>query len=393
MKILFNNEVFESGFYCGLNKYYGIIFNNLPQSSEVLQPALIRNPFINPEKFSSSFFYLKKSFYQKGRKKKFLTFLKKSLPFSRQIFAYFFKKNERIFVKKITENDFDILHLDFCWPPSDAVIDLIEKHVTKPIILNVADVMGGDVLPGDKNYFKFKKISSGVAKLLKIATKIIVISNTTKRDLIRLYSVPENKIALLYNCCDRRESQSYDFTLPKKFILYVGQRFGRKNFHFFLNSLREILLQDPELKLVFTMQNFTAEERSYIGYIGLLDSCLFIDASNEKNLAFLYENALCCAVPTLYEGFGLIIAESMAYGCPVLTSDVDSAMREVGGEAARYFDPLNQQSIHDAMKEVLYDEKLRQRMIAEGLEQVKKFTPQKMIEGFVEICEGVCERK
>jgi glycosyltransferase involved in cell wall biosynthesis len=385
MKILFNNELFESDFYCGINKYYGILFNNLSKLETVLQPCYIRNPFINQNNFPESVFYLNKAFYRHGKKDKFLTFLKKSLPFSSKLFNFLLKKNRDIFLQRLLKNDFDILHLDFCWSPNKEMIDVISKYVTKPIILVVHDI-GLYAIPTDPYYSKKFFAPPEAKELLKIATKIIAISKTTKRDLIKFFSVAENKIEIVYNCYNKFESLPCEGAeLPKKYILYVGQRFHRKNFHFFVNSIREILLNDPEIKLVFTMQPLTDEEKSYIACLGILDSFVFVKAGNERNLAYLYENALCCAVPTLYEGFGMIILEAMTYGCPVLTSDVDSAMREVGGDAARYFDPLDQRSICEVTKEVLYNEELRKKMAQDGLEQAKKFTSQNMIKRVIEI--------
>jgi glycosyltransferase involved in cell wall biosynthesis len=379
MKILFGNQIFEGDYFWGVNKYYGILFDNLPTDIEVVQPCFIKNIFIKQDNFPKSLFYKKKAFYQNEKKKCFLTFLKKSLPFSNKIFSYLLNNNERIFLQRIVNGNFDILHLDLCCVPSEKLMEAI-KNVKKPIILTVHDLMGEIVLPSDKNYFKFKQFSENALYLMRNATKIIAISNTTKRDLVNLFNIDPNRIECIYNCYDIVKSKPCDnVELPKRYILYVGQRFHRKNFHFFLNSIRDILLQDKDLKLVFTMQDFTDEERSYAGYIGVLDSCIFINANSENNLAYLYENALCCAVPTLYEGFGMIIAESMAYACPVVTSNIDSSMKEVGGDAVAYFDPYDQHSIRDVMKEVLYDDNLRQKMREDGLKQVKNFMPEKMI--------------
>ncbi|MDX2083739.1 MAG: glycosyltransferase family 1 protein [Rickettsiales bacterium] len=390
MRILFNNELFERDHYCGINKYYGILFNNLPKSIEVVTPAFIRNPFIKKEKFSNSIFYQKKSFFRGERKMVFLTFCKKSLPFFGKKIERLLQKNERIFLKKIQKGDFDILHIDFCWLPSKKAVKMIKKYVKKPILLTVHDVIGFYTIPTNKDYFKRMELPDESRILLGIATKIITVSNTTKQDLVRLYNIDDSKIQCVYNCCDKYDAETIkNFELPKKYILHVGQRLYRKNFVFFLNSIREILLEDEEIKLVFTFQEFTDEEKSYAGYLGVLGSCIFVNAESEKNLAYLYKNALVCAVPTLYEGFGMIIAEAMAYGCPVVTSGVESAMKEIGGNAPLYFDPLNQKSIHDVTREVLYNENLRQKMRESGLEQIKKFTPEKMVEGITKIYNSV----
>ena len=78
-------------------------------------------------------------------------------------------------------------------------------------------------------------------------------------------------------------------------------------------------------------------------------------------------------LPSLAEGFGLPVLEAMARGTPVACSDIP-ALREVAGETAAYFDPLDEASIARALEHCLADVELRRRFAEEGLERARLFT-------------------
>jgi glycosyltransferase involved in cell wall biosynthesis len=93
----------------------------------------------------------------------------------------------------------------------------------------------------------------------------------------------------------------------------------------------------------------------------------------------LYRAAECLVFPSLAEGFGLPVLEAMARGTPVACSD-RTALPEVAGEAALYFDPLDTEAIARAIEALLRDEDLRRRLRAAGLEQARKFSWQRAAE-------------
>ena len=95
----------------------------------------------------------------------------------------------------------------------------------------------------------------------------------------------------------------------------------------------------------------------------------FVD---EEDLLIAYAGALAYIIPSLSEGFGLPPLEAMACGTPVISSKI-SAMPEILGEAAFYFDPYNINSIKGAMEKIVSDSKLRDQLSKKGLERVKKY--------------------
>ncbi len=376
MKILFNNEPFESPHFCGVNKHWGIVFNNLYPLHTLLEPVYIRNPFIDQNIFPRSIFYRNGLFYRNQKPLKVLNFLAK-IGLHKKIRDNLIHQNKKLFLHRIKKNNFDILHIDFCESPSLKLVDRIVRHVTMPILVLVHDVIINHKIPSDNDDYKNERLSLKRQKLLTVATKILTISNQSKKDLVNFFKIAEEKIAVVYNCYEKTSSKPCPEALPAQYILYIGKRHDHKNFLFFLTSIRDILLTQ-KIKLVFTLSNFNDYERSYISALGLLDCCVLINSQNEETLAHLYENALCCAVPSLYEGFGMITVEAMNYGCPVAISDI-AIMREIGGDAALYFNPLEQKSIYETIKKLVDDEALRHKMKGLGLERSKDFNKEKMI--------------
>jgi glycosyltransferase involved in cell wall biosynthesis len=93
----------------------------------------------------------------------------------------------------------------------------------------------------------------------------------------------------------------------------------------------------------------------------------------EEDLPAVYGGALLTVQPSLYEGFGLPVLEAMACGCPVCASDT-SSLPEVGGKAARYFDPQDTEEITECVSQILRDPPLRQEMTDKALARAKCFS-------------------
>lgn len=93
----------------------------------------------------------------------------------------------------------------------------------------------------------------------------------------------------------------------------------------------------------------------------------------DEDLPYIYSLAGCLVYPSLYEGFGLPILESLAFNAPVICSK-NSSLGEVGGDAVYYIDPTDEDNMVRALVEVINNEKLRKDLIVKGVMQVKKFS-------------------
>lgn len=209
---------------------------------------------------------------------------------------------------------------------------------------------------------------------------IISISHSTKKDLIDLYDIDEQKVSVVhlgvdFNAFQQTEPHENFNNLP--FILYVGSRGAYKNFEGFLNACAISPRIKNKIKIVaFGGGPFNKLENSKIKEFGFKSGIIEQISGDDKMLASLYSNALCFVYPSLYEGFGLPPLEAMAAKCPVVSSNT-SSMPEVVNNAGIYFDPTDYEEMSSAIEKVILNEKLRSRLIRLGLENIKLFSWQK----------------
>ena len=120
--------------------------------------------------------------------------------------------------------------------------------------------------------------------------------------------------------------------------------------------------------------------------LNLDDRVIFPGYLGDDRLSAVYNNAECLVFPSLYEGLGLPVIEAMACGCPVITSNI-TAMPEIAGGAGLLVDPFSEESIRDAMDNILSDEAFRLEMRKKGLERAKYFSWEKAIKDTIELYE------
>lgn len=207
------------------------------------------------------------------------------------------------------------------------------------------------------------------------AEHVIAISESTKRDLVRLWGVPEEKITVVHLGSAMEAPQARlaeGDSLPGKYILFVGERAGYKNFALFLQAVSGILISIEALYLVVVGRPFSEAEAARIRELGIGGKVVHFSASDSL-LPLYYAKASCFVFPSLYEGFGLPILEAMRCGCPMALSD-SSSFREVGGDAAIYFDPTDRESMEIAIRSVVDEESLRGRLLDNGARRIGSFT-------------------
>jgi len=222
---------------------------------------------------------------------------------------------------------------------------------------------------------------------LKLASKIIVPSENTKKDLIKFYGVDVDKIKVVYHGAGitNYELRITNYENNNFNILFIGRLEKRKNvvnliraFELFKNQLRRRHsgMSPSQLILVgkagFGFQKIKkAIEESLFKKDIILKSYV-----SELEKEELYKKADLFILPSFYEGFGLPVLEAMSYGVPVICSN-NSSLPEVVGDAALLVDPNNIQEISGAINKVFSDDDLRNKMIKRGFENVKKFSWEK----------------
>ena len=209
------------------------------------------------------------------------------------------------------------------------------------------------------------------------ADKIIAISHWTKKDLIEIYGLPEDKIEVIHlgQSIDTTNEQPVE-GLPESYILFVGNRGAYKNFERFARAFARIHRNHPDVKLVCTGGLFSESEMAFLKDLSI-DSCIHHYFVSEAQLVYLYRHALCFVFPSLYEGFGIPILEAYAADCPLVLSNT-SCFPEVAHDGGIYFDPYDVDSITEAIERVVTDVHLRSELVNKGRKVLDMYSWDKM---------------
>ncbi len=225
-------------------------------------------------------------------------------------------------------------------------------------------------LADDKQMFSRKKI------MLQHAAKVIAISECTKRDIVEVFGTDPAKIEVIYlgNSLRVDPSKGISPLVQGEYLLFVGNRGTYKNFDFFLESSRDLLLESKGLKVVCAGGGkFSQQEQEKLRKLELSARVLHVPVVNDDTLISLYKNAVCFIFPSLYEGFGIPVLEAFSCGCPIVLSNRGS-LPEVAGNAALYCNPEDANSIATQVTAYLNDSSLRSLKCNEGYQRLGLFS-------------------
>lgn len=376
MKIVLDSQAFNYQKYGGVSRYYTEIFSILNQKENV--------QIITPWVYTKNIYYKESNLYSENQKQKafFLELLSK---IGISIRKKSKKKNFSKTINAISSGDTYDLFIPTYYDPY--FLDHINK---KPFVLTVYDMIH-ELFPehfSDGNELRAHKLL-----LMEQATKIIAVSQNTKRDILKLYPhIDETKIEVIYHGTSIKINENNTVKLPDNYILYVGSRSHYKNFHFLTDSIKELLKENQDLHLVCAGGGkFKNSEIEYIKSLGLEKQILQLDFE-ENDLGYFYKKAKCFVFPSLYEGFGIPVLESMACGCPIVLGN-HSSFPEVAGDAGVYFNVDDKLDLKNKIAELLQNEEKRKEFAAKGLEQVKKFTWENAAEQCLNLYERACIKK
>ncbi len=203
------------------------------------------------------------------------------------------------------------------------------------------------------------------------AAAVFTVSEAAKRDLVAAAGIPAERIHVTPNGVDASFFSPHP---PEErrapYLLAVGTLEPRKNLPLLLEAFRLLRREGRDLELRIVGRQGWADSLP----LGDLVPHVWITGPvPEQDLPALYADAACFVLPSLYEGFGLPLAEAMAAGAPAVASDIP-ALREVGGEAVRYADPSAPESFAAAIRAALDAREETEALRAAARERARGFT-------------------
>lgn len=207
---------------------------------------------------------------------------------------------------------------------------------------------------------------------IKRAYRILTVSEFSKKRIVDWSGCSPEKVKVVGNGVSEVFNEAAPPIKPGyPYIFCCSNRKGHKNESRLLQAFKVSELHD-QLKLVFT-GNPDEKTSKLIKTLQLEKSVVFTGQVSEEELASWYKGAIVTAFPSLYEGFGLPLIESMACGTPVIASNT-SSLPEIGGDAGYYIDPLSIDSIACGLKSIIHNDSTRSAMREKGLLRAKLFT-------------------
>jgi glycosyltransferase involved in cell wall biosynthesis len=237
------------------------------------------------------------------------------------------------------------------------------------------------------------------------SARVVVDSEATKRDLISLYHVDEDKIVVAYPAGTKGLRPVRDerilaevrrrYGIGDSYYLYVGTLQPRKNIPNLLRAFAALVQKEDgtagtSLVLAGKRGWLYEDLEELADELGLADRVVLTGYVPAEDLAPLLSGAIAYVLPSWYEGFGLPVLEAMRCETPVICSRVAS-LPEVAGDAALYFDPADVEALARRMRQVLHDATLRRRMVALGRERVRLFSWTRCARRVLSTLEAVAE--
>ncbi|MDW8064251.1 MAG: glycosyltransferase family 1 protein [Anaerolineae bacterium] len=257
----------------------------------------------------------------------------------------------------------------------------------RPTLLTVHD-LSFEIMPETLPEPLVAYLRRNVPRAVRRATHVLADSEATRRDLVRLYGVPEERITVLYSGVDPRFRPVEDeaerarvrarYGLgPWPFVLTVGTVQPRKNYPRLIEAFAALVREGsfPDGHLVIVGEKGWKAEGTFeaIRRSGLMERIRWLGFVADEDLPALYSAAAAFALVSRYEGFGLPALEAMACGTPVVVSWT-SSLPEVAGEAGILVDPDSTASIAEGLRRALTDPEGRAARRAAGLARACRFT-------------------
>lgn len=224
-------------------------------------------------------------------------------------------------------------------------------------------------------------LSAFTAHSCRRARRVITISESTKEDVIRFWGIDRERVDVAYpglhpafRPLPRPEVEAFRARrgLPDRFVLYLGTLESRKNLSTLVRAFATLHASHPTLHLILAGAKgwLYHDLFALVQELNLTDKVIFPGFVPAEELVLWYNAAAVFAYPSSYEGFGIPVAEALACGRPVVTSNV-SSLPEAGGDAAIFAPPSDGDALSDALARALTVEP---EALARGPAHAARFT-------------------
>lgn len=245
-----------------------------------------------------------------------------------------------------------------------------------PLVISIMD-LGYLLFPGQFTPKDLHQLTRWTNYSVKKASKVIAISENTKKDIIRFFNRAPGDIVVTHLAHDPKIFHPQDkpqildkYGIKTPFILFVSSLKPSKNIEGLVAAFSQLNLPDHQLVIAGKKAWMYQEIFDLVSKLGLEEKVVFTDYLPQEDIPPLMTQASVFVLPSFYEGFALPALEAMACGCPVVVSRVAN-LPEVVGQAVVYVDPYNIDSIAAGIKKALAE---HDRLSRASLSRAKKFS-------------------
>ena len=268
----------------------------------------------------------------------------------------------------------------------------------KPVIVTFHDLSQFHIAQ-KYDIFRMFYIKKVIPFYLKRCNSICAISENTKKDLLKYFSIEDSKIFVNYNGVDSEKFMKYKetpvdypYSHLKKYLLYIARIEHPGKNHLKLiqayEQLPDSIKSDYELVFVGKAWSGSDVVYSYVSKSEDKKRIHFLGFVADRFMPILYQNAFLYVFPSLYEGFGIPLIEAFAKGVPAICSNT-SSLPEIGGDAVELFDPYDVTSICNSLQKVISNREMRTEMIQKGKQRLSLFDWEKHTDSIVNTFENI----
>ena len=215
--------------------------------------------------------------------------------------------------------------------------------------------------------------------------QLIVPSNFWREYIIQHFKIKPQNITTTYEATDPQFlSTIYDLrsTIYQNYIIYTGNLYPHKNIDIIFKALKK--LPDLKLKIISARSFFTQKIKDKIKQYNIENQVEILGYIKDSEFQKIYSKALALVHPSFMEGFSLTGLEAMALNCPVISSN-SSCLPEIYNNSVLYFNPNSSEELIEQIIKLQKSDKLREKLIKLGLEQIKKYSWEKTAEQTLQI--------